>query len=76
MRKEFEHDEYMFLAMHQKEGRKQTIGEIHNILPLVAGSRGMLAVAVSTLEKLEDLTDAEFDSMDLKPYQAALLEGR
>lgn len=76
MMKEFEHDEYMFLAMYQKEGRKQTIGAIHNVLPLVAGDSEMLALAVSTLEKLEGISDVEFDSLNLEPYKTEPLEGR
>lgn len=76
MMKEFEHDEYMFLTMYQKEGRKQTIGEIHNVLPLVAGDSEMLALAVSTLEKLEGISDVEFDSLNLEPYKTEPLEGR
>ena len=76
MMKEFGHDEYMFLAMYQKEGRKQTVGAIHNVLPLVAGDSEMLALAVSTLEKLEGVSDAEFDSLNLEPYKTEPLEGR
>ena len=76
MMKEFEHDEYMFLAMYQKEGRKQTIGAIHNVLPLVAGDSEMLALAVSTLEKLEGISDVEFDSLNLEPYKTEPLGGR
>lgn len=76
MMKEFGHDEYMLMAMYQKESRKQTIGAIHNVLPLVAGDSEMLALAVSTLEKLEDVSDAEFDSLDLEPYKTEPLEGR
>lgn len=76
MMKEFEHDEYMFLAMYQKEGRKQTIGAIHNVLPLVAGDSEMLALAVSTLEKLEGISDVEFDSLNLEPYKTEPLERR
>lgn len=76
MMKEFEHDEYMLMAMYQKEGRKQTIREIHNVLPLVAGDSEMLALAVSTLEKLEGISDVEFDSINLEPYKTEPLEGR
>lgn len=76
MMKEFEHDEYMLMAMYQKEDRMQTMGAIHNILPFVADDREMLTLAVSTLEKLEGLADAEFDSLNLEPYKTAPLEAR
>ena len=76
MMKKFDHDEYLFLAVYQKENRVQTIGAVHDILPFVAGDSEMLALAVSVLEKLEGTPDADFDSLDLEPYKTEPLEGR
>lgn len=65
----FEEDEYIMMAMFQKENRRQTMDEIRGILPFAKEDEEILSLADSTLEKMERMSDREFSALDLEPYQ-------
>ncbi len=65
----FEEDEYIMMAMFQKENRRQTMDEIRGILPFAKEDEEILSIADSTLEKMERMSDREFSALDLEPYQ-------
>ena len=70
----FEENEYFLMAMFQKESRRATIEEIHNVIPYIARDEEMLALINSTLEKLWFLSDEVFLNMDLEPYKEESME--
>ena len=65
----FEEDEYIMMAMFQKENRRQTMDEIRGILPFAKEDEEILSLADSTREKMERMSDREFSALDLEPYQ-------
>lgn len=70
----FEENEYILIAMFQKESRQATIDKINSVIPYVDKDKEMLMLINSTLEKLRLLTDAAFQSMDLEPYKQEPVE--
>lgn len=69
MMERWEENEYILMAMFQKENRQKTMEEIRSVLPFIKGDEEMQALTESTLEKMSHMTDVEFLSMDLEPYQ-------
>ncbi len=65
----WEENEYILAAMFQKGSRKETIEEIRNILPLIKEDEEMQTLVEKTLERMVHMTDGEFQSMNLEPYQ-------
>ena len=70
----FEENEYIMMAMFQRENRLQTMGEIRGILPFVKDDGEILSLANSTLEKLGGISDREFSALDLEPYRQEPVE--
>lgn len=70
----FEENEYILIAMFQKESRQATIDEIHSVIPYIGRDEEMLALINSTLEKLWFLSDEAFSSMDLELYRQEPVE--
>lgn len=64
----FEDNEYLIMAMFQKGNRQQTMREIRSAIPFVKEDAEMLSLVNSTLEKMECISDRDFDGMDLEPY--------
>lgn len=69
MMERWEENEYILMAMFQKENRQKTMEEIRSVLPFIKDDEEMQALAEGTLEKMSHMTDGEFLSMDLEPYQ-------
>ena len=67
----FEENEYIIMAMFQKESRRQTMEEIQSVLPFIVEDGEILLLVNSTLEKMEHLSDEAFLNLDLEPYQEA-----
>lgn len=65
----FEENEYLIMAMFQKENRVQTMGEIRSAMPFIKEDAEMLSLVNSTLEKMERISDQEFSELDLEAYQ-------
>ena len=65
----FEENEYILMAMFQRESRQKTIDKIHSVIPYVSRDEEMLFLINSTLEKLWFLSDEAFLSLDLEPYR-------
>ncbi|EOS39005.1 hypothetical protein C808_02322 [Lachnospiraceae bacterium M18-1] len=70
----FEENEYILIAMFQKENRRATIDEIHNVIPYIGRDEEMLVLINSTLEKLWFLSDEAFSELDLEPYKQEPVE--
>ena len=66
MKIRFEEEEYFPMAMFQKGSRKETIQEICKVISLVDGE--MVSLINRTLEKLEHLSDVEFQALELEAY--------
>lgn len=69
MMERWEENEYILMAMFQKESRQKTMEEIRSVHPFIKDDEEMQALVASTLEKMSHMTDVEFLSMDLEPYQ-------
>ncbi len=69
MMERWEENEYILMAMFQKESRQKTMEEIRSVLPFIKDDEEMQALAEGTLEKMLHMTDREFLSMGLEPYQ-------
>ena len=70
----FEENEYILMAMCQRESRQKTIDKIHSVIPYVSRDEEMLFLINSTLEKLWFLSDEAFLSLDLEPYRQEPVE--
>ncbi len=70
----FEENEYLIMAMFQKENRVQTMGEIRSAMPFIKEDAEMLSLVNSTLEKMERISDQEFSELDLEAYRQELAE--
>lgn len=70
----FVENEYMMMAMFQKENRQQTMREIRSVIPFVKDDAEMLSLINSTLEKMERISDQEFSGIDLEPYKQEPME--
>lgn len=70
----FDENEYLIMAMFEKENRQQTMREIRGAIPFLKDDAEMLALVNSTLEKLGHISDREFSSMDLEPYKQEPVE--
>ena len=70
----FEENEYIIMAMFQKDNRLQTMDEIRGILPFAKEDEEILGLANSTLEKLAGISDREFLTLDLEPYRQEPVE--
>lgn len=71
----FEQDEYYIIAMFQKESRQQTMKAIQNILPFLKEDVEMFSLVEGTLERVGQISDQEFQQLDLEPYKEETLEG-
>ncbi len=69
-----EENEYILMAMFQRESRQETIDKIHSVIPYVSRDEEMLFLINSTLEKLWFLSDEAFLSLDLEPYRQEPVE--
>ena len=70
----FEENEYVLIAMFQRESRQATIGEIHQVIPYIGRDEEMLILINSTLEKLWLLSDEAFLNLDLESYKEEPME--
>lgn len=70
----FEENEYIMMAMFQRENRLQTMSEIRGILPFAKDDEEILFLANTTLEKLGRISDREFSALDLEPYRQEPVE--
>lgn len=70
----FEENEYLIMAMFQKANRQQTMREIRSAIPFVKEDAEMLSLVNSTLEKMECISDRDFNEMDLEPYKQEPME--
>ena len=70
----FEENEYILMAMFQRESRQKTIDKIHSVIRYVSRDEEMLFLISSTLEKLWFLSDEAFLSLDLEPYRQEPVE--
>lgn len=70
----FEEDEYIMMAMFQRDSRLQTMNEIRGILPFAEGDEEIINLANTTLEKLGRISDKEFLNLDLEPYMQEPVE--
>lgn len=74
MRVHFEENEYILLAMFQKDTRQETAKEIRSVIPFLGDDEEMRLLINSILEKLWFLSDKAFSKMDLEPYKEEIVE--
>lgn len=70
----FEENEYILMAMFQKENRQRTMREIRNVIPFIKEDAEMLSLVNSTLEKMEYISEKDFAELDLEAYKQEPLE--
>lgn len=70
----FEENEYILMAMFQKESRQETMEEIRSAVPFIGEDEEMHFLINSTLEKMGRISDEMFLSLDLEPYKEESVE--
>lgn len=65
----FEEEEYLLMAMFQRENRQQTMREIRNVIPFLKDDAPMLALVNRTLDKMGRISDRDFQEMELELYR-------
>lgn len=70
----FDENEYLIMAMFEKENRQQTMREIRGVIPFLKEDAEMLALVNSTLDKMGRISDRDFSEMDLEPYRQEPME--
>lgn len=70
----FDENEYLLMAMFEKENRQQTMREIRSVIPFLKEDAEMLALVNSTLDKMGRISDRDFSEMDLEPYRQEPME--
>ncbi len=75
MRIRLEENERILMAMFPAESRQATMDRIQNVLPYVQEDEEMQALVVDTLKKMQEMTEQEFQSVDLEVYRLESEEG-
>lgn len=70
----FDENEYLIMAMFEKENRQQTMREIRGAIPFLKEDVEMLALVNSTLDKMGRISDRDFSEMYLEPYRQEPVE--
>lgn len=70
----FDENEYLIMAMFEKENRQQTMRKIRGVIPFLKEDAEMLALVNSTMDKMERISDRDFSEIDLEPYRQELME--
>lgn len=70
----FDENEYLIMAMFEKENRQQTMREIRGVIPFMKEDAEMLALVNITLDKMGRISDRDFSEMDLEPYRQEPME--
>ncbi len=75
MRIRLEENERILMAMFPAESRQAAMDRIQNVLPYVQEDEEIQALVVDTLKKMQEMTEQEFQSLDLEVYQPESAEG-
>lgn len=65
----FENDELLVMAMFDGGTRRRTMDQIEEILPYVQDDDEVFPLAINTLNKLKQISEAEYLSLDLESYK-------
>ncbi|MCD8336385.1 MAG: transposon-transfer assisting family protein [Lachnospiraceae bacterium] len=65
----FDENELIVMAMFAAENREKTAAEIEEILPYIKGDAELEEVVNATVEKMRQISDAEFAQLDLEAYR-------
>ncbi len=69
MRIRLEKNEMILMAIFSAESRQAIMDRIQNVLPYVREDEEMQALVVNTLKKMQEMTEQEFQSVDLEVYR-------
>lgn len=69
MRIRLEENEMILMAIFSAESRQAIMDRIQNVLPYVREDEEMQALVVNTLKKMQEMTEQEFQSVDLEVYR-------
>lgn len=75
MRIRLEENERILMAIFPAESRQAAMDRIQNALPYVQEDEEMQALVVDTLKKMQEMTEQEFQSLDLEVYRPESVEG-
>lgn len=75
MRIRLEENEMILMSMFPAESRQAAMARIQNVLPHVQEDEEMQALVVDTLKKMQEMTEQEFQSLDLEVYRPESAEG-
>lgn len=75
MRIRLEENERILMAMFPAESRQAAMDRIQSALPYVQEDEEMQALVVDTLKKMQEMTEQEFQSLDLEVYRPESAEG-
>lgn len=70
----FDENEYLIMAMFEKENRRQTMREIRGVVPFLKDDAEMLTLVNNMLNKMGHISDKDFSEIDLEPYRQELME--
>ena len=65
----FENDELLVMAMFDGGTQRRTMDQIEEILPHVQDDDEVFPLAINTLNKLKQISEAEYLSLDLESYK-------
>ena len=69
MRIRLEENEMILMSIFSAESRQAIMDRIQNVLPYVREDEEMQALVVNTLKKMQEMTEQEFQSVDLEVYR-------
>lgn len=69
MRIRLEENERILMSMFPAESRQVTMDRMQSVLPYVQEDEEMQALVVNTLKKMQEMTEQEFQSVDLEVYR-------
>lgn len=75
MRIRLEENERILMSMFPAESRQAAMARIQNVLPYVQEDEEMQALVEDTLKKMQEMTEQEFQSLDLEVYRPESAEG-
>ena len=71
MRKiQFEEDEMRVISMFDISSREAALKEVEAVVPYTREDEELSAIVVSTVEKLKQISNADFALLDFEVYQA------
>ncbi len=70
----FDENEMLVVAMLDENDRVTTLNRMKAVLPVIRGDEDLSALVISTIEKMKQISDQEYQKLDLETYKLELAE--